>query len=303
MLKHFLPLFVILLPAFVHAQQFIQDQWDAIVPEGAMGFIISTFAKSTEPHVVMLTCSRLFPRVNANVTLATQSWQGSFVLFRLGDKVFSATRFDTANPVASTESARQKWAGQDEFLGLLFAGVPLEVLSPQPNADGSYSVVARFDSPPNPPGLAQLVEHCGKGPRDPRTIRAQPLERDLVSGTWFLRQRSENLATRVAVLLQGTGAGIFGVFCDGQNQPAAYVASGRGKNGDFLELDVQIGSYSAKLPSISHEGLEVFSLNPDAMAALATGATVTVKLGELPVESWPSSGWSGARMYALAGCT
>lgn len=302
MLKRFLPLLFILLPAFAHAQQFIQDQWDAIVPEGAMGFIISTFAKSTEPHVVMLTCSRLFPRVNANVTLATQTWQGSFVLFRLGDKVFSATRFDTANPVASTESARQKWAGQDEFLGLLFAGVPLEVLSPQPNADGSYSVVARFESPPNPRGLSQMVQHCGSGPIDPGLIQAQPLEPDLVSGTWFLRERSENLGTRVAVLLQGSGTGIFGVFCDGNNKKAAYVSSGRGADGQFFEVQLSVGAYSSVLPSVSYEGLEIFALSDVAVSALAIAPSVSVQLGSWLGETWPSTGWSGAQRYALGNC-
>ncbi len=283
------------------------DKWVSMVPEGAMGTVISMYMPSRNPALtVTLQCSGNAPWLEVGVNDAVlrqvlgELGPSDPIFFRVGGLIKQYEPYNEAQAWARSERNKARWDGQNAFIAAMFAGQPLEILSAPAGDMTALRVLDVIQGQPNDPGLAQVVAQCGDGRAAPGAVQAIPQEWQNWVGEWQLRARGENFPMPVAQVVTMENGSAFGLFCDQQNKPAAYFAGGVPKPGTIIDASVDGRPFAFN--AVPFETHLIFFMSRDFLAAVQSGREVKMGArGQFEV-TFSLRGSAAGAAHAYAGC-
>lgn len=305
----FLAAYFIMTASLLNAQDLIPGKWSVIVPEQSMGNVIAFYAESPNPAIITLQCSTHFPGlvfdISENAFRQSDPTIGpnDEVFVRLGTSDFELRIFDTSNPVEATNRNAQRWPGQNEMLGLIHAGVPMQVMIASNGSRATAREVFRFQYEPNQQDFELVLQACGGAATATTQEQLIPWESSrIVSGAWLLRPRGENFPVPIAVTDLTQDNGYFGLFCDGNGSPAGYIES-QLKNDEQSTVVFSDGSVTHQLPASGYNSFAIFGVTQELLNALVNEKTLEGGVVGSYSISVRTSGAGRAISHALAACT
>lgn len=137
------------------AQELLPGKSTVVVPEQSMSNVIAFYAEQARPAVLTLQCGTRFPGFVFDFAedphrQADPSVGADDEMFvRLGTADFAAHPFHTSDAYAETNRNAVGWPGQNEFLRLIHAGVPMQAMVSPSGARHSTGEIFRYSYRPN----------------------------------------------------------------------------------------------------------------------------------------------------------
>ena len=304
----FVALILSLMPLTLTAQAPKPDQWTSIVPEGAMGQVISIHMSSTSPELsVSMICSATSPWLEIGLNdqvlrqIRPDVLAEDVVVFRAGAVSHVMEPYDETRAWERTQrNVGRKWPGQDAFISALFAGQPLEILVGPQNDSRPLRLIGTLNGLPNDPGLAQIASQCGTGQPAPSVAQPIPFEPQTWVGDWQLRERGENFPMPVAQVVTMENGSALGLFCDGEGQPAAYFTAGPDEEANVVAT---IGSRQYSFYAVKYADHMIFRVSREFLSALRLGQAATVGVAGRFSVDFSLNGSSAGIDHAYRNCS
>ncbi len=288
----------------------VPGQWNAMVPENAMGFVLAMYPGRDGTNV-MMSCS---PGGGLQMGFGAPELDYARpdfgpeddVLLRLGTETFP-TRFheDIASGGDPTFYLSGRWDGQVRLLELLNAGEDAEVIVIPDDDPSAAKVVLTVPGSAGDPGLAHVVEVCGDGPKVAGPVESFPgVFGDAQSGAWVLRHRTENFTVPVARSIDPRNGAAFGLHCSEQGLPSMHIGWEVIPDGETRGIVLRIGGRDFARTGYGNKNTITFPADSDLMEAMRNSNEVIFVRDDpaLTDEVFPTAGFDGAVDFALTHC-
>ncbi|WP_306132738.1 hypothetical protein [Roseivivax marinus] len=287
------------------------NQWNSVVPESGMGFVLAFYPSGTGAFSASLSCGPSLPGLGLGVGTPEMTYENpdfgpeDDVYVRLDGQMFKTRFHEDIASGGDPMHLQTKWEGQVRLLQLLASGADMEVVI-HPGGDASKEEVA-FTIPgsANDPGLAHVYEVCGDGPEAEGDVESFPgMFGDGQSGVWVLRNRTENFTVPVAQTIDSRNGASFRLLCSEDGTPSMQLQHQLIRDGEIREVALRSGGQEFRITGHGVKQSLMFPLDDALVDAMNRNGSVThvdTKDGDYDVE-FPTSGVRGAMDFAFEPC-
>lgn len=308
-------LFLLFFPAAVLAQTLEVDRWHGVVPENAAGQSIAMYAQPLGGAQVTLVCAGRGMRLTISGDRMDRRPADPAELAANPRFLYVDGRYyPTAEPQPSYDAnwmARlsQPIPEQTTLLQSIAAGADITVAIAPGGDLGKAVAVGTIPGRANDPGYAHVVADCGGGPPVRGKVETRPpLERSPISGAWTLRERGENYPVPVAMayVIGPKGhpsGGALGLYCDGENLPAAYIFGyAPPVKGQMINVTLDIGGQAFTAPATPYGTDHLFRVSRSMADAISRGATIRFRDSAGNASRVDTHGGAAALSHAYGRC-
>lgn len=306
--------FFIFLPVAALSQTMGPDRWNSVVPENAMGQSISMYFQPGGAQVTMICAGRGMRLTISGDRLGSAPSDPAELRANPRFLYINGRYYPSADP---EETYGADWMArlsqpipeQMTLLQAIAAGADITVAIAPGGDLGKAIAVGTIPGRQNDPGYAHVVADCGGGSPVQGRVETRPmLERAPVNGAWTLRDRGENYPVPVAMAYvigekgRPTG-GTLGLYCDGENMPAAYIfgyaPSLKDQN---ITVTLDVGGQMFTAPAVPYGTDHLFRVSQTMTAAIGQGATIRFRDSAAQSRRVDTNGGAAALAHAYGRC-